>query len=789
MKQKTKDLYTKLHRTALFAGVVLVSFFGLSAPMTNTTANAATLQIYNHVTNSSYEYSGTQVAYRVNGKNAVLTYPGLILKNGAALGPCKELFEQLLGVTCDYTEGNDDFSLSYGPHTIKMTLGTSVAEVNGVSKVMQNAPIVYSFNGSAEKHLYVPTRFVAETFGFEYNWDATTATSSILKSNVIYDGQEQVKYNGAVPSFLLNNLIVEKNLPGYIFDGCALFPAAQYFEESGLALYSYSEGSGLIVLKKGETEVRLVLDSPVAYVNDEPVLLQTVPRLITPQDSVKAEIYIPAEFVADALGYRSYYEESTSSLYITGTLGDVTGSTPDEGDFGAVHPNTASFGKVLFSYEAYKQVVEHYTALGYLAPQSISAYACLNSDALYLQGIDLDNVKITDKQDVLEIEVNKCHNSIGSKYYYNTDNSFLNYCSIMGTNRLRITVIKTSELQYYAYKVSDGCMIHFTDTAGMYQDYITFMNPSKPSEDTGLAGNASDEKLPDAVFNRDYFVIRLPEGITADDISDVDDYGNKRFTIYIKGNHMEFLSEQNVYNPCSTLKSFYVNYKMADNTTVITFNTTKIQGYSYLVSGGYLGIKIGNPRDIYDKIIVLDAGHGGIDPGTLRGSVYEKTVNYNVVNVYAPEYFKSSDIKVYYTRTTDTKIALEERAAFAASVDADLFISFHVNAHSNSSVNGTSVYYSTNNNSTNASGLKSSTLASTVLKKLTAQWGTKNAGVLTAKFVVIDKNTVPAVLVECGFITNNSDFAKIKDSAYQKKAAKALYDAVTEIFKQYPTGR
>ena len=208
-----------------------------------------------------------------------------------------------------------------------------------------------------------------------------------------------------------------------------------------------------------------------------------------------------------------------------------------------------------------------------------------------------------------------------------------------------------------------------------------------------------------------------------------------------------------------------------------------------MVADGFLAVQIADPPEIYDKIVVLDAGHGGIDPGTSRGSVLEKTVNYNVVNVYAQEYFKDSDIKVYYTRTTDTKIALQTRADFAASVGADLFISFHVNAHSNASVNGTSVYYSKSNNNVTDSGLSSSILATEIAKRLSTSWSTKNNGILADKFVVIHNNSVPAVLVECGFITNNKDFEKIKDTSYQKKAAKALYDSVSAIFEKYPTTR
>ena len=80
-------------------------------------------------------------------------------------------------------------------------------------------------------------------------------------------------------------------------------------------------------------------------------------------------------------------------------------------------------------------------------------------------------------------------------------------------------------------------------------------------------------------------------------------------------------------------------------------------------------------------------------------------------------------------------------------------------------------------------------IASTVCDKLSDAWGTKNRGILSEKFVVIHNNTVPAILIECGFITNNNDFEKIKDTTYQKKAAEAIYESVCELFDKYPTKR
>ena len=761
-------------------------------------ANAASLSVHNYITDDTYDYTDAQVHYKINNTSVETSYPGLILQNGAAVGPFTELFEKVLGVKTDYNDKKTSFSITYGPHTIKMTLGNTTATVNGVKKTMNNPPFVYSFNNSQEKHLYVPTRFVAEELGFDYVWNATTSTVSIVRPNVIYDGKAQIKYTDINPKFLLNNAFVSsETYPGYVFDNTVFFSAEEYFKNTGMASYAYAEGSGLILLKCGSNMVRMVLDSPVAYINDSPHLLQSVPRLITPQNASKASVYLPAEFVADALGYVVSYNKANDTLCINGTLPKQEASDIFDTSFdsGFTVPDASSFDYKIFTYQTHPQVISFYAQKGQSVPEEFSAYACKNSDALYLKGVDYKKLKITDKHDLIEIEISGCQNPFGNETCYLPDESFLNFCYLNENGNFKIIVRKEQELLYYSYATSGGCVIHFTDINGMYIDSLKFTG-SKDNE-TEIDSDSTDifsgadlsGYLPEAVFSRDYFVIQLPESATPTNVTDFDEYEKKRFTISIPGNHMRFLSEQDTYNPIASLKNVQFSYKVANDTTVITFNTTKIQGYSFTIAGGYLAVKIDNPSKIYDKIIVLDAGHGGIDPGTLRGSVYEKDVNFNVINLYAKEYFKDSDIKVYFTRTTDTKIALQTRADFAATVEADLFISFHVNAHSNSSVNGTSVYYSTSNNKVSASGLKSSVLATSVVNHLSNAWGTKNRGVLSDKFVVIHKNTVPAVLVECGFITNNNDFQKIKDAAYQKKAAKAIFDAVSEIFEKYPTKR
>ncbi|MBP3618207.1 MAG: N-acetylmuramoyl-L-alanine amidase [Lachnospiraceae bacterium] len=770
-----------------------VAFFSLL--FFGKTVNAATLKIHNYVSDDTYDYTGVSVFYVVNDKEIDAGLPGLVLQNGGAVGPFREVFADPLGATTDYKDGLRSFSVYYGANTVKMTLGNTEAEVNGKKVTMINAPFVYSFGDSDEKHLYVPTRFLAETFGFVYTWNSAESTAYIQRPNYILDGTKKINYSDITPFFYLNHSVVSvAGSPGYIFDDTVFFSAEKFFQNTGMAAYAYDEASGLIVLKKEATMIRLVIDSPVAYVNDTPYLLKTVPRLITPQDATKAQVYIPAEFVSKALGYEVTYNEENFGFYVSGDLllSDTDYIFFETSDL--LIPDSSSYGEVLFTQELPKQLIDYYEKQEISVPKKIAAYACMNSDALYLQGIQENQVTITDKSDVIEITFFGYRNPFQRRTYYNPDAAFLNYCYINGTEDLKLILLKTKELYYYTYAVPNGCVIHFTDASGMHRDVLQFSG--LPSEEN--SGDMTDifmkeedfsNLYPNAIFTRNHFVIPLPENIDYSKLVDSDQYENKRFTIAIPGNHMAFFTEQDMFHQIESLKNVQFGYKVADNSTIITFHTTKIQGYSITIADGLLGVEIADPPEIYDKIIVLDAGHGGIDPGTSRSNVLEKNVNFNVINRYAPEYFKDSDIKVYYTRTTDTKIALQDRADFAKKVGADFFISFHVNANSSASVHGTSVYYSSANNKAAESGLKSSVIASTVCDKLSSAWGTKNRGVLTENFVVVHNNTVPAILIECGFITNNSDFEKIKDTSYQKKAAEAIYDSVCVLFEKYPTKR
>ena len=165
-------------------------------------------------------------------------------------------------------------------------------------------------------------------------------------------------------------------------------------------------------------------------------------------------------------------------------------------------------------------------------------------------------------------------------------------------------------------------------------------------------------------------------------------------------------------------------------------------------------------------------------------------MNYAILYTCAKKYFDSStsNVKAYWTRYNDTFISLDDRAAYASAVGADLFVSLHMNS-ATSSASGTEVYYSTNNNATLQNGLNSNSMASVYLSNIVSVFASKNRGVKSANYVVIKKNTVPAILIELGFISNDGDRAKLVDPTMQDSVAKTIYDTTESVFEKYPTGR
>jgi N-acetylmuramoyl-L-alanine amidase len=283
--------------------------------------------------------------------------------------------------------------------------------------------------------------------------------------------------------------------------------------------------------------------------------------------------------------------------------------------------------------------------------------------------------------------------------------------------------------------------------------------------------------------------LKLPEGVSVSDVTDTDYYYKNTFTLKIAGKWKSFYDEYPVLANNSVITSLKVRNSGAS--TLITVKTSKLQGYRYSQQGNYLLVQIDEPRKIYQNIVVLDAGHGGKDHGARHRGTSEKNINYKIIYTLAKTYFDSPDstVKAYWSRYDDTFISLSARAAFAKKVGADLFVSLHMNSALRTSANGMEVYYSKDNNKTSSMGLTSQILAKRMHNRLNSDLSIPSRGVKTAGFYVIKHNTVPAILIELGFLSGNKDYSKLTSSTYQKSAAQSIYECIADTFQEYPTDR
>ncbi len=184
---------------------------------------------------------------------------------------------------------------------------------------------------------------------------------------------------------------------------------------------------------------------------------------------------------------------------------------------------------------------------------------------------------------------------------------------------------------------------------------------------------------------------------------------------------------------------------------------------------------------IEGKIVVLDAGHGGTDPGAVytHGSVtyYEKTINLAVAKK-VKALLEKEGVTVKMTRTGDSFLELSDRSAYANSLGAVMFVSIHSNSFpSNEEVNGIEVYYARTNNS-DSYGITSYNLANDIYNNLIKNTSATKRGVKTAQHLVTRTSKMPAVLIELGFITNKTEAANLTSSSYQDLLAQAIAKAI-----------
>ena len=194
-----------------------------------------------------------------------------------------------------------------------------------------------------------------------------------------------------------------------------------------------------------------------------------------------------------------------------------------------------------------------------------------------------------------------------------------------------------------------------------------------------------------------------------------------------------------------------------------------------------------NELPLIGKVIYLDAGHGGLDPGALYKNIKEKDINLEIV-YKLKEVLESKGATIYLTRYGDYDLAvpnamnrkrsdLSRRANIINDSKCDMYLSIHLNAESSSSWNGAQIFYDDVNNANQK-------LADIMEKEFIKNTSTKRKKQLVNDMYMYKRIEIPGILIEVGFISNPNDRYVLRQVWYQKKISNIITDGVLKFFSQ-----
>lgn len=307
------------------------------------------------------------------------------------------------------------------------------------------------------------------------------------------------------------------------------------------------------------------------------------------------------------------------------------------------------------------------------------------------------------------------------------------------------------------------------DGGGSNQDGLVLVNGISFSDNRFLIATSGNTKP--NVFTMtgpDRIVIDLPNTAFADSFSEgqaLDSNQNGQLVV-------------NGYPDVSKIR--YSLYSNSPSTLRFVIDLSNAKGYDVQSDSGLVMIDLNKEGTTTPqppvgnngkKVVVIDAGHGDQDPGAI-GVTGKKEKDFNLAMALKVEALlkKESNIDVVLTRSDDTFLALSERVKIAEKLKADIFISIHANSGS-AAANGVETYYTRSN---------SKALATVMHKYLLQSSGLKDRGVKAASLHVTRETTMPAVLLEAGFLSNKSDEAALFTESFQNNVAKGIVAGIKE---------
>ena len=304
------------------------------------------------------------------------------------------------------------------------------------------------------------------------------------------------------------------------------------------------------------------------------------------------------------------------------------------------------------------------------------------------------------------------------------------------------------------------------ETDASFSDKITYMSGMQTSELSHLAGNSEQEIL-----------LPITELITEDKFALMSQALEQEIIVYIDGLQEKFYDEQMISIDRDAV--FSCDYCYQNGITKLVFNLNTVYECKITKENNSLCLRLYRPTELYDTVVIIDAGHGALDTGDTVDGISEKKIILNVIK-QLQTLSTDQSVGIYYTRLTDEAYTDEQRENYIEAVSPDMLISVHTAfLEQDSDMYGINVYY---NSRFYINGLTGAVLADMLANHVADLTCNRANGLFDAdeNHPLIQNAIIPAVEIEIGYISNTSESTLLQETEYQKRIATGIYQAILQ---------
>lgn len=657
---------------------------------------------------------------------------------------------------------------------------------------------------------------------------ATTVYGEQVKMDLFYNGKHHAYAAKEVKIEIDGKAMVPKDMPAVIIDGRTMLPMRQIAQELGCEV-NWNEAAKQIYVMQGSDIIVFTVDSKTGYENGKEFTMD-VPATI-----VNDRTMLPVRALADALHLNIKWDDPNRIVSIQSgdtvvkdepkapesgqtTAGTLTGiQTPSAKD--ADQTFTIQADGPMGRYEKtfvddQKIVLDFYGAKSSLPSEITKTNSDIvtgirtathenNGDSFTRVVFDLSGKKdyeVTQSADKKNITISfgkTTVDKISAVHGQNKDIITIGGTGSFGASvamtadpqKIIVTIpncqsnlsdkINTDELQYVLDGKVDTSKGNTVELVLAVEDLVQY---SYREENQSLILEIYPTTLKNMRYDKNANVLYLDkkDKIDTGSVKFEDHYLDGYFDVTLPGDYESDYGYGTYDVKGTVVENIEVSTK--GGSTTFRFKQNRISAYEVTDEGDSYAIRVKNPKEVYDKVLLLDAGHGGKDPGTSGNGMQEKNLTLTIAQKIEQE-LQGSGIKVYMTRDSDVYPENSTRAQTANDI-ADLMVSIHINSGPETA-NGTESLYQVHANDS-SSRLTSKQLAEILQANMISATGNTNRGVkLRTDLLILNRTTVPSAIVEVIFITNTGDALKISTPAYQDQVAQAIADGIQEAVK-YP---